>query len=118
MTQKYGVENIKKFIKFACDFTKQAAESLKDGWQWTDPFSFVDEAMSAVGLGKSWELMKQEIIEMSPEEKQEINNYMQAEFNLDNDQVEFMVEQAVSWVLSTLALYEMFKIKKVQEESA
>ena len=44
--QKFGIENLKKIVAFGCDLTRQVNQSLEDGWQWTDAFSFVDEIAS------------------------------------------------------------------------
>lgn len=111
--QIYGVENLKKFVKFACGFTEQVAEVLEDGKvQLLELPKFLDEVLEIPGLVKSWEAVKKELSELSPEERQEVYDYLKDEFDIPNDRVELAIEHSISWVMNTLALYEMFKAMK------
>lgn len=105
----FGIENIKKLVKFGCDLTKQIAVSLGDGWQWTDALSFIDEVSAIPGVVKSFPAIKQELAELSTEERAELNNYIQAEFDIPNDQTEAFIENALAFALSAVALVEQWK---------
>jgi len=108
----FGIENLKKLVKFACDFTKQAASSLADGWQWTDAFAFVDEMASIPGVIKSLPAVKQEIADLSAEERTELFNYLAEEFDIPNDKTEAFIEHSVAFAISALALVEEWKSLK------
>lgn len=109
MEEQFGTENLKKVITVACDFAKQAASSLSDGWQWTDFFSFVDEMAAIPGAVKSLAHVKEELANLSTEERIEIHAHFVAKFELPNEHVEAIIEDAVAWALSTLELVERFK---------
>ncbi len=108
----YGIENLKKIVKVACDFTKQAASSLMDGWQWTDFFAFVDEMAAIPGAVKSLPEVMQEIKDLQPEERDQLYAYLVEQFDIPNDKVEAFVEDAIAWAISTVSLVEKFKSLK------
>lgn len=119
MAQVYGVINLKKLIKFSTDLTKQIAESLKDGWNWLDAVSFVDEITAIPGVVKSFPAIKQELSELSPEERQELHAYIVDEFDIPNDRTEIFIENSLSVAISLIALVEEWKaLKKIQNPPA
>lgn len=111
MDAKFGIENLKKLVKFSCDLTKQMADSLKDGWQWTDAFLFINEASQIPGVVKSLPAIKQELAELSTVERTELNEFFAAEFDLANDKVELFIEHSLSVAISLIALVEEWKLK-------
>ena len=110
-----GIENVKKVVKFACDFTKQTAEALSDGWQWlNDTPKFFDEMLQMPGVVKAFPDFKKEIAELSAEERDELHQYVKIEFDIPNDQVESFIEDSLAFGFSAISLYEKFKtLKKV-----
>lgn len=107
-----GIENLKKLVRFPLELTKQIAESTADGWQFTDLFQFVDELASVPGIVKSWKDIAAEIKEVDPLERQELYAFIVAEFDIPNDKVEKVVENALLNAISLIALYEEFKALK------
>lgn len=107
--QKFGIENTKKLLKFVFDVTKQASSSLKDGWQWTDAVSFFDEAVQLPGAIKSIPQVKNEITELSTEERADLLAYFKEEFDIPDDKVEERIEKGIEIGLSILALVEAWK---------
>lgn len=111
--QTFGVENLKKLIKFSCDFTEQIADALSDGkFSWTESFGFVDEVMQIPGVVKSFPAIKQELSELSPEERQELYDYLKEEFDIPNDKVELFIENSLSLAIAAVALVEQWKALK------
>lgn len=108
----YGIEALKKMVKFACDLTKQINSSLADGWQWTDAISFVDEISAIPGVVKSFPAIKQELADLTPEEREELHAYIVAEFDIPNDSVEAFVENALGVAINIVALVEQWKALK------
>lgn len=111
----FGIENLKKVVKFACDFTKQAATSLSDGWQWTDVFAFVDEMATVPGVIKSLPVVKKELADLSIAERAELYSYLELEFDIPNDKVEAFIEHSIQFTLSALALIDEFKALKAAQ---
>lgn len=110
--QIFGTENLKKLIKFGCDLTSQIASSLEDGWSWHDAFGFVDEVAAIPGVVKSFPAIKKELSELSPEERQDIYDYVKAEFDIPNDRLEVVVENSLALAISAVALVEQFNALK------
>jgi hypothetical protein len=109
--EKFGIENLKKLLQFSFDLTKQIATSTKDGWQWTDSFSFIDEASEIPGVVKSWPAIKQELGDLSEDEKKELNQWVADNFGLDNAEVESKIEHALQLAINAVALVDEFKKK-------
>lgn len=112
MAQVFGIDNLKKLVKFACDLTKQITESLADGWQWTDALAFIDEITAIPGVIKSFPAIKQELGELSPQDRQDLYAYVVAEFDIPNDKVEAFVENSLLFAVSAVALVEQWKALK------
>ena len=113
--QLFGIENLKKMVKFATDFTEQVADALKDGkFSWTEAFGFVDEVMQIPGVVKSWPAIKQELSELSADERTALHQYVVEEFDIPNDKVEAFVENALGWAINAIALVEMWKALKAK----
>lgn len=108
-----GIENLKKMVKFSCDFTKQIATALSDGkFQWTEVFGFFDEIMAIPGVVKSFKDIAAEIKDLTVSERQELETYIQDEFDLTNDEVEAVIENSLSFAFSAIALVEQWKALK------
>lgn len=113
MPQNFGVENLKKLIKFSCDFTEQITEALSDGkFSWVESFGFVDEVMQIPGVVKSFPAIKQELGELSNEERQELYDYLKEEFDIPNDRLEVFIENSLSLAIAAVALVEQWKAIK------
>jgi len=105
----FGIDNLKKIVGFACGLTKQISESLKDGWQWTDALSFVDEISAIPGAIKSLPAVKQEIADLSEDEKADLHAYVKDEFDIPDDKVEVLIEDSIAWTMSTISLVSRWK---------
>lgn len=111
-----GIENLKKMVKFSCDFTKQISTALADGkFQWNEIFGFFDEIMAIPGVVKSFPAIAQEIRDLTEDERDELNDYIQDEFDIPNDQVEAVIENSLSFAFSAVALVEQWKAIKKQQ---
>lgn len=108
-----GIENLKKMVKFSCDFTKQISTALADGkFQWNEIFGFFDEIMAIPGVVKSFPDIGKELKDLTKEEREELNEYIQEEFDLPNDQVEAVIENSLLLAFSAIALVEQWKALK------
>lgn len=104
-----GTENLKKLIDLGFAVPKQIAESLTDGWQITDIFSFTDEALELVRVARSWKDIVAEFKDLDENERIELHTHFAAKFDLPNDQVEEFVEDALMHGVITVRMVERFK---------
>ena len=109
----YGIENLKKAIKFACDFTAQCATALADGkFAWTESFGFVDELTQVPGLVKSFPELKQEVADLTETERVELYNYLKDNFDIPNDALETLIENSLAFTIAAVGLFEQWKTLK------
>lgn len=104
-----NITNLKKLISFTLSFTKQLSESLADGLQWRDVIAFFDEMTQIPGLVRSWEEIKAELSNVSQAEKDELNRFIAATYDIPNEEVEVFTENALMAAVSLVALYTSFK---------
>jgi hypothetical protein len=105
-----GIENVKKVVKFACDFTKEISSALSDGkFQWNEIFGFFDEIMAIPGVVKSFPDITKEISDLTTEEHAQLATYIQSEFDIPNDKVEAFIENSLLFALSAVALVQQWK---------
>lgn len=109
MPELLGIDNLKKLIEVGFSVPKQIAESSSDGWQYTDAFSFLDEAMDLIKLVKSWKEIVAEFKDLSPEERVVLHNHFATKFDIPNDQKEAWVEDALMHGIITVRMVERFK---------
>lgn len=95
------MENLKKSIKDVLSLVKLAEVSLEDG-----KISIVEGARLAVGSFQLWQAVKdykqlyEEYQGLTDDEKAELIEWFSAEFDLSNDDVEFVIEQVFAALLS------------------
>lgn len=108
-----GIENLKKVVKFALDVTKQISDSLSDGKITTlELFNFIPELSQIPGIVTSWPNITAELKELEAAERQQLLDYVKAEFHLPNEKLESFIENALMNVVSLIALVEEFKALK------
>lgn len=104
-----GIDNLKKAVKFGVDLTKQIEVAGADGFDWKDSFLFFDELMQIPGLISSGDEIKAEFLDLDTDEKEALITYFNAEFDLENDKTEAVVENALALVLQILTIISLLK---------
>lgn len=104
-----NIENLKKLLRFTLSFTQQLSESLKDGLQWKDVLSFLDEAMQVPGLVRSWEDVKSELLNLDLAERDALNRWIKETYDIPDDKLEAVTESALMAAISLVSLYSEFK---------
>jgi hypothetical protein len=107
-----GIEKTKNLVRAGVNLSKQIATATEDGWQWTDTFGFVDEFAEILSVVKTWDELKAELADLTPEERAELYAYFVAEFDIPNDQIESFVEDALMLAFSIISLVEKWKALK------
>lgn len=106
----FGIENLKKLLKFSCDLTKQISEALADGkFVWSEAFGFFNEVMQIPGIVKAFPDIKKELADLDPAEREDLYNYFAQEFDITNDKIEVFIEHALSLALTMVSLVEEWK---------
>lgn len=110
----FGIDNLKKVVKFSCDFTAQINTAMADGkFSWTESFGFIDELAQIPGVIKSFPSVKQEIADLDVAEKKELYDFIVDNFDIPNDHVEKLIENSLAFALAAVELFEQWKaIKK------
>lgn len=105
-----GIENIKKLLKAGLNFGLSASEAFEDKKiSFFEAIGLVPEIFALIGVAKSWPEIQAELKELSEEEKVELSDFVNAEFDIPNDKVELFIEHALMQVLSLSTLIAEFK---------
>lgn len=104
-----GIEKLKTALAFALNLTEEIQKAGQDGFTWTDAFGFVDDILKVPGLIASGDQILAELKDLTMEEKEELAAYLAAEFDIPNDRVEAMVEDALKLALTVVALVNQWK---------
>jgi len=108
-----GIESLKEAVSVAISFPIQAAKTIKNKFKIWDLLAFADEFKDLAIVIADRKNVVDEYKDLSPEERQEILAWAKQEFDIPDDVVEVFVENALSWVDSTLTLIaEAKKLKK------
>ncbi len=100
----YGVENLKKAVGFGLNLTEQIEKAGRDGFTWTDALGFIDEIFQIPGIIASGDEIGRELKDLSEAEKEELISYAVAEFDIPNDKVEAIVEDALKLAFTVVAM--------------
>lgn len=106
-TKFHFMKETKELLKLGIEVQKAISDALEDGKvNLLDLGEFIPVISSAGkaidGIGK----VKAELAAMTPEQKQELKDYVAKEFDLDNDKIELLIEDTINTVLE---LYELTK---------
>jgi len=115
--EKFGIENVKKFIAFGVGLGMSFEDALKDGKiTLKDYVLFVDDVMKIPGIVGGAKHLKEELTDFTPEERAELIVWFKDEFDIENDKVEEVIEKAIDaatgMVLTVDASIELAKAIK------
>lgn len=105
----YGVENLKKAVGFGLNLTEEIEKAGRDGFTWTDALGFIDEIFQIPGIIASGEEIGRELNNLTEAEKEELFSYAVAEFDIPNDKVEAIVEDALKLAFTVVAMVVKWK---------
>jgi hypothetical protein len=104
-----GIENLKRAALLAIRFGQQIEESSKDGFKVSDLFSFIDEFAAIPAVVESKQAIIDEFKDLTPQERNELIAYVEAELKLENKKTEEIIEAALGVMISLLTLIEKLK---------
>ena len=108
MSDEYGVDKVKEASLILVEFGMKLEEALAEDSPKGKKIS-LSEAISlgifvapkAISLAGDAEKLKNQIGDMSPEEIEEVSDYVAVELDLSNDEAEALIEAGVEWAVAT-----------------
>jgi hypothetical protein len=110
----YGVENLKKAVGFGLNLTEQIEKAGRDGFTWTDFLGFIDEIFQIPGIIANGDEIGRELKDLTEAEKEELISYAVAEFDIPNDKVEAIVEDALKLAFTVVAMVVKWRTIKAE----
>lgn len=111
MPDQLGIDSLKQALKTVSDFRDQIAQTKK--FSFLSAFGFMDDLIALGLVVTSWKTIVAEWKDRTPEELEELKAYARDVLRIPNEKVEKFVEDAFSWILTTIELVEQArKLKK------
>lgn len=107
-----GVKELKELLLFVLSMTEATVSSLEDGkFGIGDAMKFLGVLKKAGPAMQGIGLIPAELKDLSPEERDEVEKYIAANFDLKNDVLEAAIEGALDALLSIADLGKIFQRK-------
>lgn len=91
-----SVDNLKKVLAFSISLAEKVDDITQDGWQWSDAVALFPNLVDAIGAIKSSKLAWEEYMDLDEDEQNDILAFVKAEFDIADDDLENVVESALS----------------------
>lgn len=112
MGEKHGLKETKELVRFVLSLAEATVGSLDDGKiGLTDAMRFFGCLKLAGPALKGLADMKDEIMDLSENEKQELIKFINDEFDLKNDMIEKIVEQSLAGLICLVDILVAFRRK-------
>jgi len=105
-----GIENLKQVVKFGVTLGEDVATVLADKKiSIVEALSLLPDLIGISGILENKDEIKAEFADLTPEEMQELNDYIAVEFDITDDSLEAKIEKAIAAALAVLDLVNAFK---------
>lgn len=105
--EKFGIENIKKFIAFGFGLGTSVDDAMQDGKiTFKDYVLFIDDVMKVPGVIGGAKHLKNELGDFSPDERLALTTWVKNEFDIKNDKVEEVIEKSIDVATAGLILFD------------
>jgi len=113
-----GTENIKEALKLVFDVAKSAEVKLEDGkLSVVEILSLAYDARGVLDIIKNRKLIGEEVLDVDQDEFDELVEWAQEEFDLENDKIEEVVDDALLFLSTGAKLFwDIRDLKKKEEE--
>ena len=95
MADEYGITETKEIVGFMISLGEGYALAAKDGWSYDDFMHFMEAFQRGPSAFAGITLVPKELADLSPEEAQELKDYVAADFDIENDKLEDTIERAL-----------------------
>lgn len=108
--EQFGIENLKTALRTTINFADRVQECLEDGrFDLWEKIGLLGEGSKFVQFINKSDEIKQEYLDLSKQEQHELCEYLTEEFDLENDRIEQIIEQAFAVALSLDALVKSIR---------
>lgn len=109
--EKYGVKELKELLAFVLSLGMAVDKSLANDGKITllDAANLLDPAMKAPAAFAGLDIALLELQDLSDDEKKELQEFVQASFDIADDKLEAVVEGALGVAISVAKVLAMLK---------
>lgn len=105
MSEKLGITQLKKDLGVICGIANVATKSLEDGKvSLGEGIAIAQKSIGLIGVIKNVSAAKAELQDLSIDEKNQLIDYFQQEFDLEDDKVETVIETVIEIALGFVKL--------------
>lgn len=108
--EQFGIENLKKVVKFGATLGEGVADILQDGKvELGEAAALLPTLMEVPGILANKDKIKQEAADLSDDERAELKEVFATEFDPADDALEDKVEKSINAAVAVLDLIDAFK---------
>lgn len=105
-SEKYGIQACKEVVMFVMGVIKGVGDTLADGTvNFWDIFKFCKPMWLLVPVIKDWSLFRQELTDLSADEKQQLCDLVASQLSLDNKTLEQDIELVIQTAIQMIDLF-------------
>lgn len=112
MPELYGIETLKKSVHLAIALPVDGVAAVKSKFSLFNVLGFIGDIQDLITLFKSKDMLGLELKDLHPIERTELLGYIKTEFQIPDKDAESFVKNALTWVNTTIALFEQAKALK------
>ena len=102
----FGIENLKRAVHLAIALPVQGVAAVKSKFAIFNILGFISEVTDLISLFKNRSTVLLELKDVHPDERLELLAYIKTEFTLSDKEAEAFAEDALTWVNTTVSLFE------------
>ncbi len=114
-----GINELKDLLSFLATFGNNISDALSDGEiDWTDFVTFFPSLTKLAAALNGIEKIGAELIDMTPEERIELDNFVVGELDVSNDQIETWIEDGFKVFTHLFEFVSKFYLKEDPERAS
>lgn len=106
---QYGIKETKELVKFGISLGEAIDKSLPGGIGLEDAMNFYNAVTTASDAFDNVKQVPKELGDLDQAERDELYAYVEAEFDIANDKLESVIEEALKTALQVYKLVESVK---------
>jgi hypothetical protein len=110
MPELFGIENLKKAVHLAIALPVDGTRAVKSKFAIFNVLGFITDITDLIAFFKTKDQVVLELKDLHPDERLELIEYIKTEFVIADKEAEAFAEDALSWVNTTLSLFERAKL--------
>ncbi len=108
--ENFGIENLTKVVQFGAKLGEGVADILEDGKvELGEAAALLPTLMEVPGILSNKDKIKEEVSDLSEDEREELKAIFSDEFDPSDDRLENKVEKSINATVAILDLIDAFK---------